>query len=100
MRNLFHLGLVAALLSAVGCAKEPGKISVEIRDGHTTHKGQLSLDAGWAAVGEGATPKRVDVKAGKLSALGKDYGDVAAGDTVVLDEKDRLTVNGRPRDPR
>ena len=60
----------------------------------------MSLDQGWAAIDEGAAQGRVEVKDGQLRALGKDYGTVVAGDIVVLDEKDVLTVNGQKRDPR
>jgi hypothetical protein len=102
MRRLLRRALVATFLAATGCdgcTKEPGKISVEIRDPHVTHKGQLSLDQGWAAVGEGAAQRKVEVRDGHLRALNKGYGTVAAGDAVVLDEKDVVTVNGHRRDP-
>jgi hypothetical protein len=102
MRPLGKLVLAALLGAAAGCGgcrEDPGRVSCVIRDANSDHKGNLLLDEpSFMQVGEGADAIRVDLRGGRLSVNGKDGGEVKAGDSVRVDEKGQLTVNGQRRD--
>jgi len=74
-------------------------VSCEIRDANSVHKGDLLLgEPSFMQVGEGADAIRVDLRGGRLSVNGKDGREVKAGDSVRVDDKGQLTVNGHRRD--
>jgi hypothetical protein len=92
--------IVGALPGCGGCSADRGKVSCEIRHGNVVQKTQLAVNGGWAQVGEGEGARRVEVRDGRVYSAGKDYGEVKAGDSILLDEGGRLLVNGQARDPR
>lgn len=92
--------MLGLLIVMTGCTKEPGKVACEIRHGNVTSKSNLSADGAWEAVGEGADARRVDIRDGHVFANGKDCGEIAAGDMVLLDDDNQLWVNGQKRKPQ
>ena len=99
MRRFVAVALVVLLGVIAGCRDpEPGKVTVELNDEHTSTKGLVPVTHGFAQLGEGPDAIRVDVRDGRMSVNGKDGGEVRAGDTVRVEKDGRVTVNGQKRE--
>ena len=94
--------ICAFMLSLAGCirqaptegARPVAGYDFEVRragGGHT--KGQsatFSIDD---------NTNRVQLKDGRLTVNGKEYGPIADGGKILVDENANVTVNGQPRSP-
>ena len=95
---LLVLPAFAAAGSLLGCqSPAPGppaarNVSWEVRGAN----GSFSRGSGESA-SVSAGHNRLEIKNGEVFANARDAGPVKPGDTVLLDEDGRLTVNGSPR---
>jgi hypothetical protein len=110
MRSPFLLLAVAAGLAGCGRGPSAGKavgnvggIACEVRG----HGGGVTSDVrsetrGTAHTARGvfaAGGNKLVVEDGRIVANGRPYGTAKSGDSVLLDEQGRLSVNGQERQP-
>jgi hypothetical protein len=103
--RLVNLLIATALVGLVGCNNHQPPLPVAKAPIAASYKYKVKSSSGAVSMGEGASftanteQTTMSVQDGHLIVNRKGYGRLNDGDSIVVDENGRVTVNGSERSP-